>query len=291
MRISLIICTRDRADRLRMALQHVGRLEAPRGGWQLVLVDNGSTDHTPAVLRGFLAEAGVPAVVVEEPRRGLARARNAGLARAAGDLLAFTDDDCYVRPDFLVQICAALEAPDLGYIGGRVVLHDPCDAPITIKDVPTPCRFEPRRFLPPGSIHGANMTVRRAVVATIGGFDPLLGPGAPGRSADDIDMLARACWAGWAGAYDPRPVVAHHHGRRAGPELQRLRREYAFAAGAYFLKGILRPGSRAIHAREWLRHTRDRLREGHLRMPVHELAGALCYGWARLWRGERPPTF
>jgi glycosyltransferase involved in cell wall biosynthesis len=291
LQISVIICTRNRSEQLRACLEHVRGLEPPRGGWELVIVDNGSGDTTQEVVRDFAASGVCRVVAVHEKARGLSRARNAGIARSTGNICAFTDDDCYVRPDYLVQLCRAFEDSGAGYVGGRVVLHDPRDAPITIKDVMTPEVITPRRFLPAGIIHGANMAVSREVFQEVGGFDPLLGPGTPLHAADDIDLLARACWSGWPGIYDPRPVVAHHHGRKPGLAVDRLRRGYDYGRGAYYLKRTLNAQSRVTYLREWywsIRHAVVRRRPDHA---SNELAGAVRYVAARIFSRDRAPRF
>lgn len=288
---SLIICTRNRGARLRTCLDYVSHLEDPPGGWQLVLVDNGSTDATPDVIREFAgATRSYPVIALEQPAVGLSRARNAGIARAAGDICVFTDDDCYVRPDFLRQVHRVFETSPAGYLGGRVVLHDPTDAPVTIKDVLTREVILPRRFIHPGTIHGANMAVRRDVLKTIGGFDPLLGSGTPW-VCDDVEFLGRACWAGWSGVYDPSPVVEHHHGRKAGSDIQRIVKGYEYGIGAYYMKGVLNPASRIAYLREWNWGLRAHLRKGRIASPRRELVGAMTYLLARLLSREQIPRF
>jgi glycosyltransferase involved in cell wall biosynthesis len=92
--VSLIVCTRNRAARLADFVACVASLDAPPGGWELVLVDNASTDSTPLLLEQFAKSAPFSVQCVHAPLPGLSSARNAGLARARGDILAFTDDDC-----------------------------------------------------------------------------------------------------------------------------------------------------------------------------------------------------
>lgn len=288
---SLIICTRNREAQLKTCLDYVSRLEDPPGGWQLVLVDNGSSDGTPGVVREFAgASSSCPVVAVHEPAPGLGRARNAGLAHAAGDICIFTDDDCYVRPDFLRQVHRVFGASTAGYLGGRVVLHDPTDAPVTIKDVLTSKVIQPRRFLYPGTIHGANMAVRRDVLKSIGGFDPLLGSGTCW-VCDDLEFLSRACWAGWTGVYDPRPVVEHHHRRKTRSDVQQLLKGYEYGRGAYYMKGILTPASRSVFLREWYRGVRAYLAQRRIASPLREFAGAVTYLHERLSSHESIPRF
>ena len=288
---SLIICTRNRGTHLQACLEYVRKLETPSGGWQLVIVDNGSTDSTPDLIRVFARSAACEVVPTYEALPGLARARNTGIAQASGDILAFTDDDCYVRPDFLVQVCAVFQESSVGYLGGRVILHDPTDAPVTIKDSLSAQHLSPHRFLPGGVIHGANMAVRRKVVQSIGGFDPLLGAGTPLQSGEDLEFLARACWAGWAGTYDPRPVVAHHHRRKPGADVDSLLKGYDYGRGAYYLKRSVNPESRIIYLREWYWSIRAGMVRRDLGVPRRELIGAARYLALRVRSREVIPRF
>lgn len=285
---SLIICTRNRAAQLETCLEYVRRLETPEGGWELILVDNGSTDATPAVTQGFAVGAPCRVIVAREPQPGLARARNAGLAHATGDLFVFTDDDCYVRPDFLVRMSQVFSEFDVGYAGGRVLLHDPTDAPITILEGQSPESIEARRFMPPGIIIGANMAFTRALLKDIGGFDPIFDSR---RVCDDIDFLSRACWAGWRGRYDPRPTVAHHHGRKPGADVARLLSQYQRGRGAYYMKRVLDAESRAAYLWAWQRTLRDYLGRGDLRGPLNVFTGTFSYLLARLRSRDTIPRF
>lgn len=239
MKVSLIISTRNRAEQLRACLTHVAALSFP-GAFEIVLVDNGSSDATSQVIGEFAASSRAPVVPVFEAAPGLARARNAGAARAGGDVLAFTDDDCYPAPDFLSVCARAFLDPRIGYLAGRILLHDPADAPVTIMESMTPQRFAPKTFVRAGAVQGAAMAIRARAMRQIGGFDELFGAGAP-FPAEDIEAVSRLSLAGWAGLYDPDLVVRHHHGRRAA-DVPALMAAYDVGRGAYHMKLLLAQG-------------------------------------------------
>jgi GT2 family glycosyltransferase len=94
------------------------------------------------------------------------------------------------------------------------------------------------------------MAFRRAMLDQIGGFDERLGAGTSFPS-EDIDAAAAVLWAGVPGAYAPRPVVYHHHGRKTEAEANALMRGYDAGRGAYFMKYILRKDSRTAFLRAW----------------------------------------
>ena len=274
--VSLVICTRNRASKLGACLAAVERLVPPGPDWEVIVVDNGSTDGTVDVLERFAKRSGLPAIVVQEPRAGLGRARNAGLARAQGDIIAFTDDDCYVHEDWLRQIAAVFAREDIGYLGGRILLFDPTDAPVTVRTAEAAIRIPPKSFVLPGVILGANMAVRRDAALAIGGFDPMLGAGTR-FPIEDVDFVGRASWAGWAGGYYPEPVVYHHHARKPGIDVLRVQRGYAYGRGAYFAKFILQRQSRALYFRNWYWALRAHLAGGAWAAVLREIAGALLY--------------
>lgn len=263
--LSLIICTRNRAAYLPPCLQALSALRYDRS-WELVLVDNGSTDGADVLLQDFASSAPFPTYYVHEPIAGLARARNTGLAVAQGMIVAFTDDDCYVAPDLVEKLVGAFADPTVGYAGGRILLHDPEDAPVTIMESTEPKRFPPRSFLRTGQFQGANMAFRRGPLEEVGGFDVLFGAGSH-FPAEDIDALAAVSLAGWAGVYDPELVVSHHHRRRA-VDIPALARQYDQGRGAYHMKLLLKRRAfrwflRAHYdlARRFLREPRSAVRE------------------------------
>jgi glycosyltransferase involved in cell wall biosynthesis len=291
MMVSLVVSTRNRANRLAEFFASLGRLQPPAAGWELVLVDNRSTDGTAEAIRAFARAAPFAVRCVYAAAPGLSRARNAGLSHAAGRIVAFTDDDCYPQPDFLLAIVDVFERHRPGVLGGRVVLHDGTDARVGVKEAPAPFEIAPRTFVRPGVMHGANMAVRRDVLDDIGGFDPLLGAGTPCMAGEDTDFIARAVWAGWTARYDPRPVVAHHHGRKPGAAADRQRQAYDRGRGAYYAKWALDGRARRTYLREWYGSMRRMARKKDTGPFRREVAGASRYLADRLLHAEPVPRF
>jgi glycosyltransferase involved in cell wall biosynthesis len=238
-KIALVIVTRNRHERLSRTLQSLEKLRT-RLAWELILVDNGSTDDTRRIIEEFAAEFPQPVHLVYEPGLGQGNARNAGWKAADAEIVAYLDDDCYPADDFLDAVveCFA-ETPDLGFISGRILLYDQTDRRMTIQESLTRLPIAPYSFILPGTIQGANSAFRRTSLEEVDGFDPRFG-GAKGQFlAEELDVAARISAAGWHGAYDPRPLVYHHHGRKTRFEEWRLMRVYQRGIGGFYAKCLL----------------------------------------------------
>jgi glycosyltransferase involved in cell wall biosynthesis len=250
MDISLVISTRNRASQLEQALDSYARLQYARE-WELVIVDNGSSDATPQVLVEFGRRFTGNIRLLQHERPGLGGARNVGWQAAGGEIVAFTDDDCYPQQDFLTRIAGCFSEPRYGFVGGRVLLYDPLDYPSTIQLSDRRVEFPPRSYIAPGQVHGANFAFRRQVLQAIGGFDARLGAGTKYHSAEDTDAMARSSAMGWWGLYDPAPAVSHHHRRRDPGEIQRMRKAHGIGTGAYFIKCLANPDLRRNYLFRW----------------------------------------
>ena len=155
MKLSVVIATKDRAALLDGALASL-RAQENSPAYELVVVDNGSSDATRAVARQHGAEY----VFVAEPNRG--KARNAGIDRAGGELVAFVDDDVVVPPHFVAAHAKAhaAEGDPLAVSGPIVNVPDSAHRPD-----PTAANFSRAFFVT------CNVSVRAAALRAVGGFD------------------------------------------------------------------------------------------------------------------------
>ena len=210
LRISIIICTRDRVAHLRETLRSLSGVDVPPDVTsELIVVDNASTDDTPQMVAAFPME-NIPVRLVREPRPGQSRARNTGLAASEGDIILFTDDDIRFPVDWLEVMCRPLRTGVAEAVAGSVVL-----APHLVRPWMEPVhRYWLAATGPdaPGRKHilvGANMAFLRTVLARVPGFDPALGPGALG-FADDT-LFSRQLWAaGFNTVLEETAAVEHH---------------------------------------------------------------------------------
>lgn len=241
--VSVIICTRNRAHAVSASLASVAAAAqaCPDLEIELVVVDNASTDDTPSIVEAWAESVVLPVRLVREHRKGLAVSRNTGVRTARGAILAFTDDDCRLAPDYVRALRSAFAVDDGMVVhGGRVDLGDPSDLPFTIKTDPVPSVYTGEQH-PGGFIHGCNMAMTRATFDRVGPFDERFGAGAPCEAGEDTDYLYRAHLAGIPVKYTPSLVVAHFHGRKSRAEIMKLNGVYARGNGALYLK----------HARHW----------------------------------------
>ncbi|MGZ6791331.1 MAG: glycosyltransferase family 2 protein [Mycobacteriales bacterium] len=212
--MAVVVATRDRPELLDGALTALGAALRPED--ELLVVDSASTGRGTAQV---CARHGVPLLRLERP--GTSRARNAGLAATTRPLVAFTDDDCLPVPGWTAALAGAF-GEGVGLVTGRVVADRAVAAPVSLEE-----STQARVFTEPVG-HGANCCFRRDALLAAGGFDEALGPGAPGRAAEDVDAFRRVLARGWTGAYEPAAVVVHRQwrGRRAS-----VLRSFDYGAG------------------------------------------------------------
>lgn len=210
------MCTFNRGALLCDAIASVLSQSSPSPAFELIVVDNRSTDSTREIVADVAARDHRVRYVFE-PRQGLSYARNTGIATARASLIAFTDDDVRVGADWTAEIVRGFrDHPEVGMIGGRVLPVWPSPPPAWLTtDHWAPLALADHGNEPiavtgerPICLVGANLTVRRTVFDAIGGFATSLQRvrDAIG-SLEDHDFLLRALDAGFVGRYEPRIVV------------------------------------------------------------------------------------
>lgn len=255
MRISVLICTRNRGASLRNTLEAIfDQAIAKEYEYEVIVVDNGSTDTTRLVVAEFIAKLPTKHYgrlrYCFESRPGLSYARNTALRVAQGDILVFTDDDILPASEWLNEIHREFKAdPDLFVLGGRVLLAHSGLQPVGIvtgthaQTVTTPDGAS--------LVIGANFAFRREVLAQIGGFDTRLGAGSYFGGGEDVDFVYRAIKAGYKLLYAPNATVYHNHDRTSHEQACRLEYNYGRGAIAYFLKHIFKGDLYAVKVAYW----------------------------------------
>ena len=120
--VSVIISAFNRGDGLRATLESLLTQETGGVAYEVIAVDNNSTDNTAEVIRSFMAKAHVKLSYLFEPRQGVSHGRNAGIGVARAPVIAFTDDDVVVAPDWIRAIKRHFdENPDIDYLSGKML--------------------------------------------------------------------------------------------------------------------------------------------------------------------------
>ena len=235
--VSAVICTRNRPDLIGNAVASVLGNSYP--SFDLLVVDQSDNDRTGEVVRGLMS--GHPNLrYLHTNLAGLSRAYNTGVRETTADLLAFTDDDCVVPPDWIACIVAAFDGdPEADMLYGQVLkpaalAHDTRELPVLW--VTKPERLSRRDGFRIFGM-GANFAARRRLFDRTGGFDEILGGGGPLKSSQDFDFQYRAYLAGATILLRPE-VKVDDYGFRESRDWPVTQHNYGFGDGAFFSKHV-----------------------------------------------------
>lgn len=187
--VSAIICTRNRAHLLARTLESLVDQDFEPDRYEVIVVDNASTDQTRLVVESFSTASALR--YVYEPIPGLDRARNAGVRAAAGQIIAMTDHDVIVHRDWLSTMVAEFSAdPDLYVVCGRTYGAAGVSTAFSLKLDAERYYLTNHRdiYRSGGQINAGH---RREVFQIVGDFDPDLDAGAKYPSAGDCDFMYR----------------------------------------------------------------------------------------------------
>jgi len=234
--VSAVICTINRGDAIRMTVDSVLRNRVLP--IDLLVVDQSRESSLAAVVNAIDPSGLVR--YVHGQTEGLAAARNLGVDASAGEIIAFTDDDCIVASDWIEQIAGVFTAnPRVAMLFGNVEAAPHNVAAGLIPSCERASAFTARTISDKNRLGsmGACMAIRRSAFRTLGGFDPRLGAGARFRSAEETDLVLRALRSGfWV--YESPAVRVVHHGLRAKAQHDALVFSYLFGTGATFAKHL-----------------------------------------------------
>ena len=243
--ISVVVCTRDRPQQLQTCLDHLDRQAYPR--FEVIVVDNVPSGDETRELVGR-RPGSVPYTYLVEPRAGASWARNTGIAAAAGEIIAFLDDDDEPDRYWLAGLASGFaRSGDLGCVTGLIVparLDTPAEFLFEqlgghskgrgfAGDMFSPSGPQDPLYPSPPFGTGANMAFRRETLAAIGGFDVALGPGTPARAGEDTLAFTLTLLAGYSICYEPAALVRHHH-RRDLAGLREQLHGYSIGLTAYY---------------------------------------------------------
>lgn len=219
-KISIVICTHNRCTLLRDTLASLEQLSVPEDlSWNLVVVDNNSSDQTKDVVESFAHSAVLQPKYAFESNPGLSHARNRGIAETSGSIIAFLDDDVIVAPDWLTEVVQGFEQYGAMCVSGRVLLHG---------NPQMPRWWDPDFNVAVGKFDrgtdvieykvgdteligiGANMSFRRVVFEKYGPFNTEMGRiGNQQRTGEETELVHKLRQNGDSVIHYPRALVYH----------------------------------------------------------------------------------
>jgi glucosyl-dolichyl phosphate glucuronosyltransferase len=233
MRVTVLICTYNRAVYLRKMLESIVASVVPDSvSWEVLIVDNNSSDQTPQVAEEFAARFPGRFRYIFEPKQGKSNALNSGVRSSGGDVIAFADDDVKVEPTWLWNLTKPLEDNTWAGVGGRTLMAEAFSPPrwlllsgthnlAGILAAVFDFGEEPREL--DWAPYGANMAYRRSMFEKYGMFRSDLGPSADRRIPrpnEDTEFGRRLMAAGEHIRYEPLALVYHPVIR------ERIRKDY-----------------------------------------------------------------
>jgi GT2 family glycosyltransferase len=206
--VSVVVPILNAVRTLPFCLAALEKLQpAPR---EVILVDNGSSDGSLELIQRYAQHDLERTRIIQEPRRGVSVARNAGIRSAQGEIIAFTDSDCAAEADWLMHLHKPFSDAAVGAVAGRVLGHS-SRAPIelfsslytfqTSDEVRRHSTWSPWA----GGYPTANLAVRRHLLEELNGFDEGF------QTGEDYDLCARLYGRGCSLIYIPKARVVHQH--------------------------------------------------------------------------------
>ena len=201
-RFSVIIPTLNRSDMLRQAIEALCQQEDPGCAYEIIAVDNGSTDDTREMVEALARKSLVPIRYLLESRRGSHFARNTGFKAARGEILGLIDDDVIVDTNWVKNIVKVYDNPEVSCAGGKLTLR--------WVNGPPPEWIEPFKTtlgemnygdkpieLPyPKTINAGNFSIRKEILLKVGGYNPCNAPGDSLIGDGECGLCWKVCNAG-----------------------------------------------------------------------------------------------
>jgi glycosyltransferase involved in cell wall biosynthesis len=221
--ISVVISTYNRCEMLSVALDRLLNQQSAGASYEVIVVDNNSTDRTRQVVESLIAQGHSNLHYLFEPKQGISYGRNAGIAYSRAEIIAFTDDDVRVSPDWISNIWRACnEHPEVDFVGGPILPEWKSEPPewltrehwwplalLDFGDKPFYVNMDLPVCLPT-----ANISFRRRAFDSIGLFSPEFS----GR--EDHELLVRLWRTDRQGIYIPSMLVT------AEVQPERLKKDY-----------------------------------------------------------------
>jgi glycosyltransferase involved in cell wall biosynthesis len=213
LRATIQLCTYNRAALLERVLDACFEQTVASDAYEVVLVNDGSTDETPEVIARAQQRASGAFTVVNQPNSGLAKGRNAGIARARGERVIFIDDDVLPLPNFVEEHLRSHDAQPLAIVRGGAINVESFD------DLPPPV-WSIRNYSG-NYFWTTNVSVPLATIRAIGGFNESFAE----YGWEDIDVGLRLRFAGVKAVFNKRALVYHYKPRPRASSVEKMVRQ------------------------------------------------------------------
>ena len=205
--VTVIVPVHNRELTIQPLMESLQKLDYDRNKVEVIVVDGNSTDKTQEIVKKY------PVKLIVEKRKGLNLARNTGIKSSTGEIIAFTDSDCIVPPNWITKIVENFKDPKVSCVGGSAkgletdFISQYADNSV-VRLMPFFTKREELDSVKPFFRHpaGCNMAFRRKVAEDVGYFDENIKYG-----FDEVEFTDRVCKAGYKMVLDPEVVVWHKH--------------------------------------------------------------------------------
>jgi len=233
--VTVVVPVRNGEQTIQQLLDSLQKLDYDRNKVEVIVVDGNSTDKTREIVKKY------PVKLVIEEEKGLNLARNVGIRCSNGEIVAFTDSDCIVPPNWITKIVENFKDPKVSCVGGSAKALDDdfisqyADNSI-VRLMPFFTKREELEKVKPFFRHpaGCNMAFRRKVAEEVGYFDENIQYG-----FDEVEFADRICRAGYKMVLDPEVVVWHKH-RSTLKEFLKQNFQYGKGSGLVFKMNMLK---------------------------------------------------
>jgi GT2 family glycosyltransferase len=199
--VTIAVCVFNGESTIESCLNSLLNLNYPKNKFTILVVDNGSTDRTPDILRQL------PVRSVQEHQKGVGFARNKAWRSIDTEFIAFTDVDCIAHPDWLLDLTRCFDRAEIGAVGGRIITpgREPLARYYEKRKIVSNAEFSGDYPYSPPFLATANTLFRLAVIKKAGGFNPDF------RAGEDADLCWRIQRLGYTIRYLPKGIIYHHH--------------------------------------------------------------------------------
>lgn len=201
--VSIIVPTHNRNSIVGACIESLFALSYPADRYEVIIVNDGSTDDTEKTLSAYREKAPCAYRWFTQKNSGISAARNAGIRRAKGEVICFTDDDCVANKNWITELLRGFNKESVGGVGGCV------------KSVRTGSVYEryseeagllsQKKFRSMNYLVGCNAAYRKSVLDKVGGFDTFL------NACEDMDLAIQTQFRGYTLVYAHDAIVCHQH--------------------------------------------------------------------------------